>query len=241
VSRSSRADAHVAVSALATRLDLDPAAVATLDELERRYAEAVEFGFMGPREGERLRERHLDDALGLAVLRRPRADERWADLGSGAGLPGLPLAAAFPATSFTLIDSQQRRLAWVEQTATALGIANVQVVHERLEDSGQGVLRASFDVAVARALGPPVVVVELGLPLVRVAGLLMIPRGNLPDDELETLVSVVGRLGGGRPEVAHNVAASVDRPGAVIMITKVAATPRRFPRRSGVPQRQPLL
>ena len=85
--------------------------------LEQAYAEAIQLGFLGPRERERLWERHLDDAFGLAAIRTPAPGERWADLGSGAGLPGLPLAVAHRATSFTMIDAQRRRLDWVEAAA----------------------------------------------------------------------------------------------------------------------------
>ena len=223
------------------RLELDERALELLEALELRYREAVGLGFLGPREADRLRERHLDDAIGLALVRRPRDGQRWADLGSGAGLPGLPLAAAFPGTSFTLIDAHRRRLDWVERTALALGIGNLRVVHERLEDSGIGPSRERFDVAVARALGQPPVVLELGLPLVRVGGMLLLPRGRLPADERRRLVRVAGQLGGGRLRTVHNPAGgSVDHPGLVIQITKVAATSRRFPRRAGLPQRQPL-
>ena len=226
--------------AIRDRLRLSDEALSLLERLESRYAEAVEYGFLGPRETDRLRERHLDDALGLAVLRRPAAGERWADLGSGAGLPGLPLAAAFPATDFTLVDAHRRRLTWVESTAAALSIANVTVVHERLESLGQGQARERFQVAVARALGQPPVVLELGLPLVARGGMLMVARGQLDEGELQLLRRVARRLGGGSPRVVPNAASPVDHPGRVIMITKVAATPRRFPRQPGHPQRQPL-
>lgn len=225
---------------LLARLELDEGAVAVMRALEARYLDAIRFGFLGPREGERLRERHLDDALGLAVLRRPAAGEQWADLGSGAGLPGLPLAAVFPHTHFTLVDSQRRRLDWVRATADELEIGNVTTVHERLEDFGHGAGRERYNVAVARALGPSPVVAELGLPVVRVNGTLIIPRGKLQDPEQQALLAATRRLGGQAPRVVHNVAAAVDPPGGVIMITKTASTPMRYPRRPGVPQRQPL-
>ena len=122
--------------------------------LEQAYTEAIQFGFLGPRERERLWERHLNDALGLAGIRTPAPGERWADLGSGAGLPGLPLAVAHRATSFTMIDAQRRRLDWVEAAAQTLRLTNVTVAHARLEDYARGPARASFDVATARALGP---------------------------------------------------------------------------------------
>src|SRR6266496_2835115 len=149
---------------------LDDRTEAVLRRLEREYLEAVERGFLGPREGARLRERHIDDALGLATLRPPMPGEQWVDLGSGAGLPGLPLAVAFPASRFTLVDAHRRRVDWVASTTAALHLANVSVVHARLEDYGRSAAREHFDVATARALGPLPVVAELGVPVLRTGG-----------------------------------------------------------------------
>jgi 16S rRNA (guanine527-N7)-methyltransferase len=208
--------------------------------LEQAYADAVQLGFLGPREQERLWERHLKDALGLAAIRRPDPGEHWADLGSGAGLPGLPLAVAHPATSFTLIDAQRRRVDWVAATAAKLGLANVTVVHARLEDYGQGPARQSFDVATARALGPLPVVAELGLPLLKVGGQLLIPRGRPGDDELEQATTACIQLGGRIDGVIPNPTSPIDRVGFVVIMAKIAATSPRFPRRSGVPARTPL-
>ena len=208
--------------------------------LEQAYTEAIRLGFLGPREQDRLWERHLDDALGLALIRQPRPQERWADLGSGAGLPGLPLAVAYQATSFTMIDAQRRRLDWVAATATALGLANVTVVHARLEDYGQGLARQSFDMATARALGPLPVVAELGLPLLRTGGQLLIPRGRPEADELEQATVACEQLGGRLDDVTPNPSSPIDRVGFVVIMAKIAATSPRFPRRSGVPARTPL-
>jgi 16S rRNA (guanine527-N7)-methyltransferase len=208
--------------------------------LEQAYAEAIHLGFLGPRERDRLWERHLDDALGLAAIRQPRPRERWADLGSGAGLPGLPLAAAYRATPFTMIDAQRRRLDWVAATAATLGLANVTVVHARLEDYGQGPARQSFDVATARALGPLPVVAELGLPLLRIGGQLLVPRGRPGGDELEQATVACEQLGGRLEDVIPNPSSPIDRVGFVVIMAKIAATSPRFPRRSGVPARTPL-
>jgi 16S rRNA (guanine527-N7)-methyltransferase len=208
--------------------------------LEQAYAEAVRLGFLGPREQGRLWERHLNDALGLAAIRRPRPEERWADLGSGAGLPGLPLAVAHPATSFTLIDAQRHRVDWIAATATRLGLANVTVVHSRLEDYGRGPARQSFEVATARALGPLPVVAELGLPLLKVGGQLLIPRGRPDSGELEQARTACTQLGGRIDGVIPNPASPIDQVGFVVIMAKIAATSPRFPRRSGVPARTPL-
>jgi 16S rRNA (guanine527-N7)-methyltransferase len=208
--------------------------------LERAYIDAIRLGFLGPREQGRLWERHLRDALGLAAIRQPRPQERWVDLGSGAGLPGLPLAVAFRATPFTMVDAQRRRLDWVAATATMLGLTNVTVVHARLEDYGRGPARESFDVATARALGPLPVVAELGLPLLRVGGELLVPRGQPGTEELEQAAAAGEQLGGRIGDVIPNPSSPIDRVGFVVIMAKIAATSPRFPRRSGVPVRTPL-
>jgi 16S rRNA (guanine527-N7)-methyltransferase len=215
----------------------------TADEratLEKAYAEAVRLGFLGPKELERLWERHLDDAFGLAAIRRPQPDERWADLGSGAGLPGLPLAVAHRSTFFTLIDAQQRRLDWVTSTAAELRLTNLTVVHARLEDYGRGPARESFDAATARALGALPVVAELGLPLLKVGGRLLVPRGQPGADELEQAAVACDQVGGQLDGVIPNPSSPIDRVGFVVIMAKIAATSPRFPRRSGVPARSPL-
>jgi 16S rRNA (guanine527-N7)-methyltransferase len=208
--------------------------------LEQAYAEAIRLGFLGPREQGRLWERHLDDALGLAAIRRPKPGEHWADLGSGAGLPGLPLALAYPATSFTLVDAQRRRVEWIQATATELAASNVTAVHARLEEYGQGSARESFDAATARALGPLSVVAELGLPLLKLEGQLLIPRGQPGATELEQAAGACDQLGGRIVDVIPNPTSPIDRVGFVVIMAKIAATSPRFPRRSGVPARTPL-
>jgi 16S rRNA (guanine527-N7)-methyltransferase len=208
--------------------------------LEQAYATAARLGFLGPKEFERLWERHLDDAFGLAAIRRPKPGERWADLGSGAGLPGLPLAIAHRSTPFTLIDAQRRRLDWVVATAAELRLTNVTVVHARLEDYGHSRARQSFHVATARALAALPVVAELGLPLLGTGGQLLIPRGQPGADELELAAGACAQLGGRLDGVIPNPTSPIDRVGFVVIMAKIAATSPRFPRRSGVPARTPL-
>jgi 16S rRNA (guanine527-N7)-methyltransferase len=209
-------------------------------ELQAAYLEAVERGFLGPHEAERLRERHIDDALGLAAIRSPLAGEEWVDLGSGAGLPGLPLAVAFPQTRFTLVDAQRRRVDWVASTAATLRLVNVEVIHARLEDFGRSAGRDRFDVGTARALGPLPVVAELGIPILKVGGTLLVPRGAPSDQEIRQLVRACGMLGAEVREVIPNPTSPIDQVGSVVIMTKNAATSPRFPRRSGVPARSPL-
>jgi 16S rRNA (guanine527-N7)-methyltransferase len=155
-------------------------------------------------------------------------------------LPGLPLAYAYPEAAFTLVDAQRRRLDWVTATAAGLHIDNVSVVHARLEEYGHGSGREAFDVATARALGPLPVVAELGLPLLRVGGALLVPRGRAAAAELEQATAACRQLGGRLEDVVPNPSSPIDRVGFVVIMAKIAATSPRFPRRSGVPARTPL-
>jgi 16S rRNA (guanine527-N7)-methyltransferase len=150
------------------------------------------------------------------------------------------LAIAYRATFFTLVDAQQRRLDWVASTAAKLRLANLTMVHARLEDYARGSARAAFDVTTARALGALPVVAELGLPLLKIGGQLLVPRGQPDADELEQVAAACEQLGGRLDGVVPNPSSPIDRVGFVVIMAKIAATSPRFPRRSSVPARTPL-
>lgn len=204
------------------------------------YREAIQLGFLGPREEERLRLRHFADAWGLAAVISPQPGAAWVDLGSGAGLPGLPLAARYLETAFTLVDAHGRRTDWLRSVVRDLNLGNVEVVCGRLEDVGRDMhFRGRFDVAVARALGRSAVVVELGLPLLRRAGDLLIPRGRFENEERQELEGCLRVLRGKLAAVQPN-AADPSGNGVVLVVAKVGSTPARFPRAVGIPQRVAL-
>ncbi|MDR0360261.1 MAG: 16S rRNA (guanine(527)-N(7))-methyltransferase RsmG [bacterium] len=155
------------------------------------------------------------------------------DVGSGGGMPGIPLQLARPDLRVTLLESDRRKAAFLVHAAASLDLT-VEVVAERAEDAGRGPLREAFDAAVCRALGPMPVVAELCLPLVRTGGRLLAMAGQVkPFGEAARLV------GGGEPEVLA-APTGARSSGRVIAVPKVAPTPDRYPRRPGVPQRRPL-
>ncbi|MBO0688963.1 MAG: 16S rRNA (guanine(527)-N(7))-methyltransferase RsmG [Candidatus Dormibacteraeota bacterium] len=155
------------------------------------------------------------------------------DVGSGGGMPGIPLQLARPDLRVTLLESDRRKAAFLVHAAASLDLT-VEVVAERAEDAGRGPLREAFDVAVSRALGPMPVVAELCLPLVRTGGRLLAMAGQVePFGEAARLV------GGGEPEVLP-APTGARSSGRVLAVPKVAPTPDRYPRRAGVPQRSPL-
>lgn len=160
------------------------------------------------------------------------------DVGSGGGLPGLPLKIAHPEIAVTLVEADGRKAAFLTQACARLGLAGVDVVDRRAEDAGHDpALREHFDIAVARALAPMPVLVELCLPFVRVGGRLLAQKTRAEDvDGARRAIELLG--GGG----AHIVPApSRSREGGVIVIVeKTAPTPALYPRRPGVPARRPL-
>lgn len=160
------------------------------------------------------------------------------DVGSGGGLPGLPLRIALPSLEVTLIESEGRKAAFLTQACARLGLAGVRVVDRRAEDAAHDPeLRETFDVAVARALAPMPVLVELCLPFVRVGGRLLAQKTR--DEDVHAADRAISLLGGGplRIEAAPSPARS---SGVIVVIDKVSSTPSAYPRRAGVPSRRPL-
>jgi 16S rRNA (guanine527-N7)-methyltransferase len=178
----------------------------------------------------------LEDCLVLVDL-LPRG-ARVVDVGSGGGLPGLPLKLARPDLEMTLIEASRQKAAFLVQAGARLGLEGVQVVAARAEEAGRGPLRETFDAAVARALAPTPVLVELCLPLVRVGGRLLAMKTEA-SAELEAAAFAIRELGGGSAEVRPAPSSARER-GVVVVIEKERPTPAAYPRRPGLPARRPL-
>src|SRR3989442_629305 len=178
----------------------------------------------------------IDDAL--VLLDHLGDAKRLVDVGSGGGLPGLPLKIARPELAVTLVEADSGKAAFLVQACARLGLVDVEVVARRAEEVGHDArYRESFDVAVARALAPLPVLVELCLPLVRIGGRLLAQKTD--KEEVDAARRAIGLLGGSLDSVSP--APSAARvSGTVVVIAKIRATPPEYPRRSGVPARKPL-
>jgi 16S rRNA (guanine527-N7)-methyltransferase len=161
------------------------------------------------------------------------------DVGSGGGLPGLPLKIARPALAVTLVESDQAKAAFLVQVCARLGLLGVEVVARPAEDAGRDTrYRERFDVAVARALAPMPVLAELCLPLVRVGGTLLAQKTE-SEDVMSARRAI--ELLGGSLESVMPAPSSARASGTVVVVRKVAPTPPEYPRRPGLPRRKPLL
>jgi 16S rRNA (guanine527-N7)-methyltransferase len=180
----------------------------------------------------------IDDCLVLVDHVNRLGATSLVDVGSGGGLPGLPLKIAVPRLQVTLVESDGRKAAFLTQACARLGLAGVRVVDRRAEDAAREAgLREAFDVAVARALAPMPVLAELCLPFVRVGGRLLAQKTR--DEDVHLADRAVGLLGGGPPRIVP-APSSARAGGVVVVVEKVAPTPQAYPRRPGVPARRPL-
>ncbi len=159
------------------------------------------------------------------------------DVGSGGGMPGIPLKLAAPALQVTLLEADRRKTAFLAHAAARLGI-EIEIAGERAELAGRGSLREHFDVATCRALAPLAVSAELCLPLVRPGGRLLAMTTE-SDAAGAGATGALRVLGGGEPAV-HAAPSGLRRRGAVVVVEKIGPTPDGYPRRPGVPARRPL-
>jgi len=161
--------------------------------LARKYAAALvrdgdELGLLGPREMPKLWTRHiLNSAVVGEVLEE---GQKVADIGSGAGLPGIPLAIACPNIEFVLIEPMERRSSWLQQLVTDIGLTNVRVLRARAEE----VLENDFDVVTARAVSALPKLLRMTVPLVRPGGEVVALKGSRAEVEIEESKPLMKKL-----------------------------------------------
>lgn len=183
--------------------------------------------------------KHIFDSLTLIPVLANLADGATvADVGSGGGVPAIPLAICLPALRFTLIESTQKKAAFLRVAAGALSLANVEVVNDRAEEVGQQHRgdggRESFDAVTARALGRLNVSAELTVPLAKPGGVIVLVKGEKAEEELVEAKNALGLLG------AVHVDTIQTPTSRIVILEKTTRTPRTYPRESGEPKRKPL-
>jgi 16S rRNA (guanine527-N7)-methyltransferase len=243
---------HASWSGLARNADLigvplDDVAIVRFaryrDLLVRRGASVNLTAIRDPDEIER---RLMLDAIAMLptldeVLRsrqgRMKAPAQIIDVGSGAGFPGLALKIARPELNVTLVDATGKKVGFLNEAIAALDVTGVVAIHGRVEELGHDPeFRARFDVATARAVAVLPVLLEYLAPLLRVGGIALLPKGRAIDDELRRGRRAAAMLG-------VDVISADSLPTGdtrLVVARKIAPTPDDYPRRTGVPSREPL-
>ena len=163
-----------------------------------------------------------------------------ADVGSGAGFPGIPLAVMLPDTRFTLIDALSRRVEFLRAVIARLGL-NAEALHLRAEDAArQGALRERFDLTTARAVAPLNALCEFMLPLTRVGGRMLALKGPGLEAELAGAENALALLGGEIERIQPLAIPGRDWNHRAAWIAKIAPTPDKYPRRAGMAEKRPL-
>jgi len=165
---------------------------------------------------------------------------RLADVGSGAGFPGLPLKIMLPDARVTLIEATAKKTAFLHHIVRVLGLGGVEVLTARAEDVGHmPEHREQYDLVVARAVASMCVLAEYCLPLCRVRGRVVAQKGSEGAEDAESAVSAIELLGGALAGVKP--VELEELPGrTLVVIDKVARTPAEYPRRAGMPSKRPL-
>jgi len=190
------------------------------------------------REPSRAVDVHIADALVALEVDTVRAASRVVDLGAGAGIPGLPLAAALPHSAFTLVESQSRKCAFLERARTLAGISNARVVCARIEEWASGA--GGHDLALARAVAPAPVVLEYAAPLLDLGGVLVDWRGRRNSEQERQAGLACAELGLTLQEVHHVQPFPAATDHHLHIYRKIAPTPNRYPRRPGAARKRPL-
>lgn len=175
---------------------------------------------------------HLLDSL-TALTCLPTGEKlSIIDIGTGAGFPGVPLAALLPGASVTLLDSTAKKVRFAADTAAACGISNCLGLHARAEAiAHEPKHRQRYDVVTSRAVAAFSTLIELMLPLVKVGGRVIALKGARADEELSGSESLVRELGGAPAETITVALPGTDIQRQLIVVEKIRATPGKYPRR----------
>ncbi len=220
-----------------------------LDQISllERYAQLLSnytlANVIGTREYTAILLEHIADALSCALSGLLTTHQQMVDVGTGAGLPGIPLQVAYPNLRLTLLEATAKKAKFLETAIEELDLPGIEIVNRRAEEIGATAEnRDSFDIAVARAVAGLPVVIEYCAPLVRPGGAIIAMKGNPTSTELAAGQRAAEEVGAELTTVraVPFIPEMVQKERNLVILRKTKATPQEFPRRAGLAKQKPL-
>ncbi len=185
--------------------------------------------------------KHFVDSLSLIKAYDLSKEIQVIDVGTGAGFPGMPLKIAFPHLQITLLDSLNKRINFLNCVINTLGLTGIQAVHGRAEDFAKpSAFREKYDLCVSRAVANMTTLSEYCLPFVKVGGQFISYKSEKLMEELESAQNAIYLLGGQIKEQIEFVLPGSDVYRNLLVIGKIKETPKKYPRKAGLPAKEPL-
>ncbi|OKP81548.1 16S rRNA methyltransferase G [Paenibacillus helianthi] len=217
-----------------------------LEQFELYFKELVSWNekmnLTGITERDQVYMKHFYDSLSLSFYMNMEDVNKLADIGSGAGFPGIPLKICFPHLKLTIVDSLSKRISFLQHVCDTLELQNVQLIHGRAEDiARQFVHRDAYDLVTARAVARLSLLNEFCLPFTRKDGVFAAMKGNDPTEELTEAKRSFKELRAELLKVESFSLPVEESARHIILIHKTGATPAKYPRKAGTPAKAPLI
>ncbi|MCI9024761.1 MAG: 16S rRNA (guanine(527)-N(7))-methyltransferase RsmG [Dorea sp.] len=216
-----------------------------IDQFDEYYEILVEWNkvmnLTGITEYQEVVEKHFLDSLSIVKVMDMDQVERVIDVGTGAGFPGIPLKIAFPKLDIVLLDSLNKRIRFLDHVIEELGLEGIRTIHGRAEDFARdGKYRERFDLCVSRAVANLSSLSEYCLPYVKVGGRFVSYKSGDIEEEVNDASKAIALLGGKKERIEKFQLPDTDIQRSFVVIRKTKNTQKRYPRKAGMPTKEPL-